>query len=110
MIFHRGNHFVWMALGAGLTSVAGTTGAFAENVPPTVTAESCTTCHGPGGRGAGAIPPIAGESASDLVESLQGFRDGTREATIMSKLVGPLSDEEISMIADYFASLGEPAQ
>jgi sulfide dehydrogenase cytochrome subunit len=101
---------VCIALSAGLTIVTGASEADADSVPPTITIESCTTCHGPGGIGMDAIPRIAGLKASEMVESLQGFRDGTREATIMSRLVSPLSDEEISIIADYFASLGAPAQ
>ncbi|GKY89560.1 c-type cytochrome [Sinisalibacter aestuarii] len=88
----------------------GGSGAVAEGVPSTITAESCTTCHGPGGIGSGAIPRLAGEPAADLSAALTGFRDGTRESTIMSRLTGPLTDEDIAGIADYFSSLGAPAQ
>lgn len=109
MIFHRENRFVYAALGTFLAVSAGSS-ACAEGQGLTITVESCTTCHGPGGVGSGAIPRIAGENAGTLAEALRGFRDGTKDGTIMTRLTGPLSDQDIADIADYFSSMGAPAQ
>ncbi len=70
-----------------------------------VTAEACTTCHGPGGISQGAMPSLAGQAAADLRSALSQFRDGGTDSTIMGRLVGPLSDADIIDLADWFAAL-----
>ena len=43
----------------------------------------------------GAIPSIHGKSAKFITEALTGFRDGTRESTVMGRHAKGYSDEEI---------------
>lgn len=69
-----------------------------------VTAESCGSCHGRGGISLGEIPGLAGQDADSLMQALRDFRDGRRDGTIMARLVAPLTDQEISDIAAYFAA------
>jgi sulfide dehydrogenase cytochrome subunit len=64
---------------------------------------SCEGCHGTGGRSPGAIPAIAGKSAEYLRETLESFRSGEKEATVMGRHAMGYSDEEIREIAEYFA-------
>jgi sulfide dehydrogenase cytochrome subunit len=64
---------------------------------------SCEGCHGTGGRSPGAIPAIAGKSADYLRETLESFRSGEKEATVMGRHATGYSDEEIRQIAEYFA-------
>jgi sulfide dehydrogenase cytochrome subunit len=64
---------------------------------------SCEGCHGTGGRSPGAIPAIAGKSAEYLRETLESFRSGEKEATVMGRHATGYSDEEIREIAEYFA-------
>jgi sulfide dehydrogenase cytochrome subunit len=64
---------------------------------------SCEGCHGTNGRSPGAIPTIAGKSADYLREALESFRAGDKEATVMDRHVKGYSEEEIRLIAEYFA-------
>ncbi len=66
---------------------------------------NCFTCHGPAGQGAGDIPALAGRAADELKASLQAFKRGTEQGTIMNRIARGYSDAEIDIIADYFAEL-----
>jgi len=66
---------------------------------------SCAACHGTDGKSPGAIPSIHGKSASFISQSLKAFRSGERESTVMGRHASGYSDEEIQLIADYFAGL-----
>ena len=68
---------------------------------------SCEGCHGTYGRSPGAIPPIAGKSAEYLRETLESFRSGEAEATVMGRHVKGYSEEEIRLIAEYFSKQSE---
>ncbi len=63
----------------------------------------CTSCHRP--EGTDGIPPIIGWHPEVFVQSMQDFRDGTRQNAAMEMMAGRLSDEEIAALAAYFASL-----
>lgn len=64
---------------------------------------SCEGCHGTNGRSPGAIPSIAGKSAEYLRETMEGFRSGDKESTVMGRHVNGYSEEEIRLIAEYFS-------
>ncbi len=64
-------------------------------------ASSCSGCHG---AAAGGIPPIAGRPASDLAGAMRAFRDGTRKATLMDRLMKGFTDAEITAIAAFWAN------
>lgn len=65
---------------------------------------SCAACHGPGGHSPGAIPSLAGKSPEFIERALKEFRAGERPATVMDRHAKGYSDEEIRLIAEYFAS------
>lgn len=67
-------------------------------------ANSCAGCHGTGGHSPGAIPSIAGKSADFIAGALRDFQSGSREATVMNRHAKGYSEEEIKLIADFFAS------
>jgi sulfide dehydrogenase cytochrome subunit len=94
-------------LAAWAIMMAAAPGSGAEGSRSIVTVESCTTCHGPGGLSRGEIPTIAGLDVHDLSKALTEFRDGSRTGTIMGRLVGALSDDDIAAISEYFATIGE---
>ena len=71
---------------------------------------SCESCHGTYGRSPGAIPPIAGKSAEYLRETLEGFRAGDKDATVMDRHVKGYTEEEIRLIAEYFSKQSEQAE
>lgn len=69
-------------------------------------AATCFTCHGTDGRSVGGIPPsLAGQNKQYLVQQMKAFRSGQRPATIMHQQAKGYTDEEIELIAGYFASV-----
>ena len=87
------------ALAALLTS------AHAANDPPPMRmlAANCANCHGTTGRASGAMPSLAGADKVYFVEQMRAFRDGKRPATVMHQLATGYSDEEIALLAEFFA-------
>ncbi|MNY72686.1 Cytochrome c [compost metagenome] len=56
-----------------------------------------------------AFPPLAGQSASYLVAQLNAWRDGSRHNDpndLMGHIAKALTPDEITAVADYFATLG----
>ncbi|MEO3430680.1 cytochrome c [Pelagibius sp. CAU 1746] len=69
-------------------------------------ARQCQTCHGIDGVARIPIAPhIAGESQIYLENQLKAFRSGKREHEIMSVVAKGLSDEDISDLAAWYASI-----
>jgi sulfide dehydrogenase cytochrome subunit len=66
-------------------------------------AANCANCHGTTGTAQGAMPSLAGQQKAFIVEQLKAFRDGKRPATIMHQLSKGYTDQQIELIADYFA-------
>lgn len=117
------------ALGAALllAGAAWTAGASAQGVPVSVLAGNCVGCHGTDGVSRGpASPSIAGMSKVYFVNAMLSYKYGKdtakieaaakslkldpddiegheRLATVMDRIAKGYSDEEIGMLADYFA-------
>jgi cytochrome c553 len=69
---------------------------------------ACGTCHGPGLRGLGVIPSIAGRSPSYVVRQLYDIQHGKRAgagATPMVGVVAKLDEDDLISLAAYAASL-----
>lgn len=66
---------------------------------------ACAGCHGTDGKSPGSIPSISGKEAAVLEKMLKEFRDGKLESTMMIRHMKGYTDEEIKLIAQYFASL-----
>lgn len=68
-------------------------------------AANCAACHGTNGVTVGAsLTPLAGMNRDTLVASMQAFRSGTRPATIMHQLSKGYTDEQIQLLAAFFAA------
>ncbi|MDR5868488.1 c-type cytochrome [Halomonas koreensis] len=71
----------------------------------------CNQCHGPAGQGVGAdFPPLAGQHAGYLAAQLTAWREGRRHNDpngLMQGVAERLNDDEIALIADYYATLPE---
>jgi cytochrome subunit of sulfide dehydrogenase len=68
-------------------------------------AANCFTCHGTNGNSAGGVPPsLAGRSRAELLQTMKDFKSGTRPATIMHQQAKGYSDEQLDLIAAYFAA------
>jgi cytochrome c553 len=65
----------------------------------------CALCHGPGQRGLGDIPGIAGRTASYTMRQLWDMRQGTRKSAVMGPVVQNLTAEDMLNVVAYLASL-----
>ena len=68
----------------------------------------CAKCHGPGLRGSGNVPPIAGRSPSYLIRQLYDIRSGARSGTLSKQMlpqVRKLELDDMIAIAAYVSSL-----
>jgi sulfide dehydrogenase cytochrome subunit len=91
-----------------LALAVGVPGALAAQGTGTDTARdlaaSCTGCHGTGGVSAGTIASLAGQSKDDLVAKTQEFKTGKRSGTVMPQLAKGYTDEQIDLVAGWFAA------
>ena len=68
-------------------------------------AATCTGCHGTNGATQGnALPPLAGQAKDQLLAALKDFKTGKRPATIMTQLAKGYTDEQLEIMAAYFAA------
>lgn len=67
-------------------------------------AATCASCHGTDGRSVGGMEVLAGMNKAEMVRKLGEFRSGARPATIMHQLAKGYTDQQIDMIAGYFAA------
>jgi sulfide dehydrogenase cytochrome subunit len=67
-------------------------------------ANTCAGCHGTGGNSVGpASPTIAGKSAEYIKDIMAQYKSGDRHSTIMGRIAKGYSDEEIALMADFYA-------
>ena len=67
-------------------------------------AANCASCHGTAGVATSTMPRLAGMPKDIFIKSMAEFRDGKRSATIMHQLAKGYSDEQIALMAAFFAS------
>jgi len=67
-------------------------------------AATCTTCHGTNGVSQGGTANLAGMNRDAMIRTMQDFKSGTRPATIMHQLAKGYTDEQIALIAGWFAT------
>jgi cytochrome c553 len=68
----------------------------------------CFGCHGPGLKGLGAVPPIAGRSTSYIVRQIYDIQSGARAGSaslLMQPVVAKLTTDDMISLAAYVASL-----
>lgn len=86
--------------------LAATPAAFADEVVARSLAATCANCHGPEGRSVNpAVKGLAGMPKKEIVDTMQAFKSGKKPATVMHQLSKGYTDEQIDMIAAYFAAL-----
>jgi len=67
-------------------------------------AATCANCHGTNGNARGDMKPLAGVSAGKIVAMVDDFRSGAQPATIMHQIAKGYTDEQIKLVAAYFAA------
>lgn len=95
--------FVFMTVMVGMASLPHAVQAD-ELSRGAMLAVSCAGCHGTDGNSPGAIPAISSKKADFIEQSLKDFRDGKRESTVMGRHAKGYTDEEITLIAEYFGT------
>jgi sulfide dehydrogenase cytochrome subunit len=94
--------------GAGLLLVAASFNAFAQSAagvpaqPVRYLAANCANCHGTNGAGSVGLPGLAGLKKEYIIEQMNAFKNGKREATLMHQIAKGYTDEQIAAMAAFF--------
>lgn len=67
-------------------------------------AATCANCHGTNGKAKGDMKPLAGMPADKLIAMVADYKSGAQPATIMHQIAKGYTDEQIRLVAAYFAS------
>ena len=67
-------------------------------------AATCANCHGTNGQAKGDMKPLAGLSADKIVAMVADYKSGAQPATIMHQIAKGYTDEQIRLVAAYFAA------
>lgn len=92
-------------IAACLLSAAGVAQAADANLGRNLAA-TCANCHGTDGKaidGSG-IDSLAGEDKAKLLKKLGDFKSGAKPASIMHQISKGYTDEQLALIAEYFAA------
>jgi len=67
-------------------------------------AATCANCHGTNGHARGDMKPLAGVSADKIIAMLADYKSGNQPATIMHQISKGYTDEQIKLVAAFFAA------
>ena len=67
-------------------------------------AATCANCHGTNGQAKGDMKPLAGLSADKIVAMVADYKSGAQPATIMHQISKGYTDDQLKLIANYFAA------
>ena len=67
-------------------------------------AATCANCHGTNGNARGDMKSLAGVSADKIVAALADYKSGNQPATIMHQISKGYTDEQVKLIAAFFAA------
>jgi cytochrome subunit of sulfide dehydrogenase len=71
-------------------------------------AATCANCHGTNGHARGDMKPLAGVSADKIIAAVADYKSGNQPATIMHQIAKGYTDEQIELLANWFAA--QPAK
>jgi len=75
--------------------------ADAATPAPPPGAAGCSGCH-PASRGE--FPRLGGRSATEIVAAIKAFRSGAKPSTVMDRIAKGFSDDEVAVIAEWYAA------
>jgi cytochrome c553 len=67
-------------------------------------AATCANCHGTNGNARGDMKPLAGMAADKMLAMLADFKSGNQPATIMHQISKGYTDDQMRLVAAYFAA------
>lgn len=67
-------------------------------------AATCANCHGTNGQAKGDMKPLAGLTAEKIIALVADYKSGAQPATIMHQIAKGYTDEQIRLVAGYFAA------
>ena len=95
-----------MVLSLALLIAAGSATAQDRNLGRNLAAQ-CANCHGTNGNAQPGGFPLAGRERNYIIDQMTAFKSGARSgaaSTIMHQLSKGYSDEQVALMADYFAA------
>jgi cytochrome c553 len=99
---------IWMALGLACASLAAHAQQAAQDAQKQkharILAAPCAACHGTNGNSVGGTPVLAGSDRAHFILQMKEFKSGARPATVMHQHARGYTDEEIELMADFFAA------
>jgi cytochrome subunit of sulfide dehydrogenase len=105
----RLHRIITLSMVAGLVVSFAKRGLAADNDQGAQLAATCAACHRLDGHDRG-IPSIVGLSEEQFVIAMGAFKSGELSGPIMHAMARSLSNEEIAILARYFATRGKETQ
>jgi cytochrome subunit of sulfide dehydrogenase len=78
--------------------------AHAQNQTSRNLAATCANCHGTNGQARGDMKPLAGMPAEKLLALVSDYKNGNQPASIMHQIAKGYTDDQMKLIAGYFAA------
>lgn len=69
----------------------------------TTLAASCAACHGTQGNSVGITPALSGLNSEYFIAEMLAFKQGTKPSTVMHRHAKGLTNDEITLLAEYFS-------
>ena len=88
-----------LALAAAAAPAAAQDANLARNL-----AATCANCHGTNGNARGEMKQLAGVSAEKIIAAFNDYKSGNQPATIMHQISKGYTDEQVKLVAAYFAA------
>ncbi len=102
----RGAVCVWLLAGAGGDDATPAHAGAATPAGRAKAEQACAVCHGPLGISqVPNAPHLAGQPEIYLAEQLKAYRSGKRSHEVMNVVAKALTDDDISELAAWYASL-----
>jgi len=89
----------FLALAASTATGETTDPNLARNI-----AANCANCHGTNGVSKGGAPGLAGVAKAEIVRKMGDYKSGRTPATIMPQLARGYTEEQIDLVAGWFAA------
>jgi cytochrome c553 len=67
-------------------------------------AATCANCHGTNGQARGLMKVLAGQPADRTISAMADYKSGAQPATVMHQIAKGYTDEQIRLVAGYFAA------